>query len=56
MHVQRILVDQAYGVLYACADDLGGTLLQIAALMGVGLLYQGSAHRLMTEVRLREIA
>ena len=31
-------------------------VVQIAALMGVGLLYQGSAHRLMTEVRLREIA
>ena len=27
-----------------------------AALMGVGLLYQGSAHRLMTEVMLDEIA
>ena len=25
-------------------------LVQIAALLGIGLLYQGSAHRLMTEV------
>ena len=31
-------------------------VVQIAALMGVGLLYQGSAHRLMTEVRFGEIA
>ena len=30
--------------------------MQIAALLGVGLLYQGSAHRLMTEVLLGEIA
>ena len=32
------------------------SLRQIAALMGVGLLYQGSAHRLMTEVRLDQIS
>ena len=31
-------------------------VVQIAALMGVGLLYQGSAHRLMSEVRFGEIA
>ena len=31
-------------------------VVQIAALMGVGLLYQGSAHRLMTEVMLDEIS
>ena len=31
-------------------------VVQIAALLGVGLLYQGSAHRLMTEVMLDEIA
>ncbi|KAL1503732.1 hypothetical protein AB1Y20_012203 [Prymnesium parvum] len=31
-------------------------VVQIAALMGIGLLYQGSAHRLMTEVLLGEIA
>ena len=30
-------------------------VVQIAALLGVGLLYQGSAHRLMTEVMLDEI-
>ena len=30
-------------------------LVQIAALLGIGLLYQGCAHRLMTEVLLGEI-
>ena len=30
-------------------------VVQTAALLGVGMLYQGSAHRLMTEVLLGEI-
>lgn len=30
-------------------------VMQSAALLGVGLLYQGTAHRLMTEVLLAEI-
>ena len=30
-------------------------MLQAAALLGVGLLYMGSAHRLMTEILLAEI-
>jgi hypothetical protein len=33
----------------------GGYLAQSAALMAVGLLYQGSAHRLTTEILLAEI-
>lgn len=32
-----------------------GTLLQAASLLGLGLLYQGSCHRLMTETMLEEI-
>ena len=31
------------------------SLVQTAALLGIGLLYQGSAHRLMTEMLLAEI-
>merc|ERR1719424_355042 len=30
-------------------------VVQTAALLGIGMLYQGSAHRLMTEVLLGEI-
>ena len=31
-HFQQELVSQSYGVIYACADDLGGTLLSITSL------------------------
>ena len=31
--LQEVIVNLSYGVLYACADDLGGALLRIASLM-----------------------
>ena len=33
LDLQQTLVDKSYGVLYACADDLGGALLRITSLL-----------------------
>ena len=30
---QQLVVDKSYGVIYACADDLGGALLRITSLL-----------------------
>ena len=33
LHFKRVLVSKSYGVLYACADDLGGALLRASSLV-----------------------
>ena len=37
---QRIIVSKSYGVLYACADDLGSSLLKIASLVATHRVFQ----------------
>ena len=32
VNFEKVLVNNSYGVLYACADDLGGALLRLSAL------------------------
>ena len=33
LRFKEIIVDKSYGVLYACADDLGSSLLRISSLL-----------------------